>query len=172
MSYEVPFVEKENVTIISLGDSLKAATVRAILESYNYRVAVQWVGSRKELVAILSGDIFTDNTLILSCHGTKEGIVIPDEPALTAEELSNTAKLPGKTIINLGCLTGSPVFVNAFKTAGVQHYIAPIDYPEGKAAINFTANLFLLISSKVELGEAVARAADFDAETQQFKLLH
>lgn len=170
MSHEVPYVAKKDVTVLAVGDPFEAAAVRAILEGFNYRVTVHWIGSRKELLKILSGDIPTDQTLILSCHGVAEGIVIPDEPVLTAEEVGAAAKLDGKTIVNLGCLTGSSVFTQAFKKAGVQEYIAPIDYPDGKAAIGFVSNLFLLLADEVGLSSAVNRASNFDVEMQQFKL--
>lgn len=170
MTHEVPLVPKENVTVLSIGDSLEAVAVRSILESYNYRVTVHWIGSRKELIEILKGSIETDQTIVLSCHGTEEGIVVPGEPVLGAKDVTDVASLQGKTIVNLGCLTGSPAFAEAFKKAGTKAYIAPVDYPEGRAAIGFIANLFLLLASKHPLDEAVRRAAAFDAETKQFKL--
>lgn len=170
MTYEVPLVAKENVTVLSVGDSLEAIAVRAILESFNYRVTIHWVGSRKELLEILAGNIETDPIIVLSCHGIEEGIAVPDEPALGAGEITNIAKLTDKTIVNLGCLTGSPEFVQAFKNSKVKAYIAPIDYPEGKAAIGFISNLFMLLAYQVSLEDAIKRASAFDTETEQFKL--
>ena len=170
MTYEVPFVSKEDVTVLSIGNSLEAVTTRALLESFNYRVTTHWIGSRKELLKILAGEIKTDQTIILSCHGVEEGIIIPDEPVLGASELADVAKLDDKVIVSLGCLTGSTEIVNAFRECGVKAYIAPVDYPSGSAAIGFISNLFMLLASDVDLKEAVSRAAAFDTETKQFTL--
>lgn len=170
MTYEVPFVSKEDVTVLSIGNSLEAVTIRALLESFNYRVTTHWIGSRKELIKILSGDIKTDQTIILSCHGVEEGIVIPDEPVLDANEIANIAKLNDKVVVNLGCLTGSTEIVNAFRGCGVKTYIAPVDYPSGSAAIGFISNLFMLLASGIDIEESTNRASAFDTETKQFRL--
>lgn len=170
MTYEVPFVPKENITVLSIGNSLEAVTIRALLESFNYRVTTHWIGSRKELLKILTGEIKTDQTIILSCHGVEDGIVIPDEPVLGAGEIANTAKLNDKFIVNLGCLTGSAEIVNAFRESGVKTYIAPVDYPSGSAAIGFISNLFMLLANGTAAEESTSRAAAFDAETKQFRL--
>jgi hypothetical protein len=170
MTYKVPLVLKEDVTIISIGDSLEAVAIRSILESFNYRVTVHWIGSREEVIEILKGNIKTDKTAIISCHGVEDGIVISDELSLGAQEIADVAHLTGKIIINVGCLTGLPDFVEAFKNSGASAYIAPTDYPQGKAAVGFISNLFLLLTSKITLKEAVQRASSFDKETEQFKL--
>jgi hypothetical protein len=170
MAHEVPFVPKDNVTILSIGDSLEAITIRGLLESFNYRVTVHWIGSRRELLELLSGNIETSQKVIISCHGIDEGVVIPDEQVLGAAELAGIANLVGKTVVNLGCLTGSPAFVNAFKKAGVKEYIAPDDYPEGRATICFISNLFFLLAGSMSVSEAVRRASEFNKETEQFKL--
>ncbi len=95
---------------------------------------------------------------------------MPDEPVLKAKDIADVASLQGKVVVNLGCLTGSQAFAEAFKKAGTKAYIAPVDYPEGRAAIGFIANLFLLLAGKHPLDEAVRRAAAFDTETEQFTL--
>lgn len=172
MTYVVPYVPKEDITIVSVGDALEAITVRALLESYNYRVTMHWIGSRKELLEVLAGNIEIYQICVLSCHGIKEGIIVPDEPSVGANEIAQTAKLTGKTIINLGCLTGSKDFVQAFKDSGAKSYIAPVEYPESRAAINFVSNLFVLLAANTGLSEAVQRAAAFDKETEQFKFFN
>lgn len=172
MTHEVPLVPKENVTVLSIGDSLEAVAIRSILEAYNYRVTVHWLGSRKELIEVLKGSIETDQMVVLSCHGTNDGIVIPDEKNLGGQEIGEIANLPGKIFINLGCETGSPDFAEAFRKAETKAYIAPTGSPHGRAAIGFTASLFLLLASKHPLDEAIRRASEFDAETEMFKLFN
>jgi hypothetical protein len=166
----VPYVAKDDVTVVSVGDVLEAMAVRALLEGFNYRVTVQWIGSRRELVMLLGGGIRTDDTVLLSCHGVDAGIWVPDEDPVGAEEIQG-GQLLGKTVVSLGCLTGSPAFADAFRAAGVAHYVAPTDYPEGRAALSFVSNLFFLLSAGQSMQDAVGRAAGFDGETAQFELL-
>ena len=155
----IPYVEKQDLTIIAIADALEATAVRAMLEGLNYRTTTHWVGSRAEFLKLLAGEIPTDETVVLSCHGDEAGILVPDEPAVTASDIRDHATLPGKTVLNLGCLTAA--LAPAFQTAGTTHYIAPTDYPDGTAALTFTTNLFFLRAHGIPLAEAVLRAASF-----------
>jgi hypothetical protein len=170
--HEVPYVLKKTVTIIVVGDSFEANALRAVLENFNFRVTVHWVGSRKELLMLLDGTIsIADELILLSCHGIEKGIEVPGEEPLGPQELGQVAKVPNKTVINLGCKTGSPDFQQAFKQAGAAHYIAPDDYPEGSAAMVFAVNLFYFIKVGRSLQEAVMQASSTDEEAGQFKLV-
>lgn len=164
-------MEKRTVTIVDVDDTLESAALRAVLENLNYRVTVHWTGSRKELLKIVGGEIETDEMVIVSCHGKPDGIQVPDEAPLSPEELGASGRLDGKTVISTGCVTGTPAFAEAFKKAGADHYVAPVDYPDGSAALAFVTNLFLLLSYDTDLAEAVQRAADFHDEMKQFRLL-
>ena len=170
MEHDVPLVLKKPITIVSISDVLEAIALRTLLEGFDYRVTVHWVGSRRELLEILAGNIETDVTVILSCHGTDGGIYMPDERPLPPEEVADTARLADTVVVNLGCLTGSEAFAEAFRAAGVAHYVAPTDYPDGRAALNFASNLFFLLAAQVSMQDAVKRAANFDPETAQFEL--
>jgi hypothetical protein len=164
----IPYVEKQNLTLIAVGDVLEATAVRATLEGLNYRTTTHWVGSRTELLKLLAGEIPTDNTVVLSCHGDEQGILVPDDPPSTDGDVRARAHLLGKTVINLGCLTAT--LAPAFHTAGTTHYIAPTNYPDGTAALAFVTNLFFLRTYDVPLAEAVRRAASFHPECEQFVL--
>lgn len=172
MTHEVPYVPKKSITIVVVGDSFEASALRAVLENFNYRVTVHWVGSRKEFLMLLDGRIpINDDIVVLSCHGIDQGIDIPGEEPVGPQEISEVAKLPNKTIINLGCKTGDTAFQEAFKQAGAAHYIAPGDYPEGSAAMVFAVSLFYLLKAGRSFHDAVAQAASMDNETEQFKLI-
>ncbi|GAA1579175.1 hypothetical protein [Kribbella karoonensis] len=164
----IPYVAKPNLTIIAIGDVLEATAVRAALEGFNYRTTTHWVGSRAELVKLLSGDLPTDDTVVLSCHGDERGILVPEEAPITAVDLHTHAQFDGKTIVNLGCDTGR--LAPAFHAAGARHYVAPTDSPEGTAALAFVTNLFFLRTCDIPLPEAVQRAAAFHPECEQFQL--
>lgn len=171
MSLEIPYVPKDTVTILVVGDSAEGIALRAALEAMNYKVTLHHASSRKEFLEVLSGNIPTDQKIILSCHGIPEGIDVPDEKPLAADELSTAAKLEGKIIVNLGCHTGSPEFQAAFKKAGAASYIAPTGYPEGAAALIFTIALFYHLKSEQPIKEAVSHASQLDDETKQFQQL-
>lgn len=164
----IPYVEKQNLTVIAIADALEATAIRATLEGLNYRTTTHWVGSRAELLKLLAGEIPTDETVVFSCHGDEAGILVPDEPAITASDIRSHAVLAGKTVLNLGCLTGA--LAPAFHAAGTTHYIAPTDYPDGTAALAFTTNLFFLRTHGIPLAEAVRRAASFHPSCGQFVL--
>lgn len=164
----IPYLPKQNLTIVAVGDALEANAVRATLEGLNYRTTTHWIGSRAELLKLLAGEIPTDDTVVLSCHGDEQGILVPEEPPITAADLRTHARLDGKTIVNLGCETHA--MAAAFHAAGASHYIAPTDSPDGTAALAFVTNLFFLRTYDVPLDEAVRRAAAFHPECEQFQL--
>jgi len=171
MTHEIPYVPKKAIVIVVVGDSFEANALRAVLENFNYIVTVHWVGSRKEFLMLLGGDIpINDEIIVLSCHGIEQGIEIPGEEPVGPQEISEVAKLPNKTIVNLGCKTGGAAFQEAFIQAGAAHYIAPDDYPEGSAAMAFAVNVFYFLKTGKSLHEAVAQASGMDDETGQFKL--
>jgi hypothetical protein len=164
----IPYVEKQNLTIIALDDALEATAIRGMLEGLNYRTTIHWVGSRAEFLKLLAGEIPTDETVVVSCHGDEQGILVPDEPAVTAADIRRHANLTGKTVINLGCLTGH--LAPAFRVAGTTHYIAPTGYPDATAALAFVANLFFLRAYDIPLAAAARQAAAFHPECGQFAL--
>jgi hypothetical protein len=117
---------------------------------------------------LLAGEIPTDDTIVLSCHGDERGILVPEEPPVTQEDIRAHAHLPHKTVVNLGCLTGA--LAAAFRAAGTAAYIAPTDYPDGTAALAFVLNLFFLTSYNIPLPQAVHQAATLHPECEQFTL--
>lgn len=168
--HEVPYVAKQNVTIIAIADALEATAVRAVLEGLNCRTTTHWVGSRAEAIRLLTGEIPIDEVVILSCHGDEHGILVPDEPSITPGDVREQARLDGKTIVSLGCRTGSRDLSAAFLAAGTACYVAPSDYPDGTAALAFVSNLFFLRGYGVPLDEAVRRAAAFHPGCEQFRI--
>jgi len=80
----IPYVEKQNLTIIAVNDVLEATAIRATLEAFNYRTTTHGVGSRIELLELLAGDIPTGDTVIRSCRGAEHGIPRPGRTAAHA----------------------------------------------------------------------------------------
>jgi hypothetical protein len=168
---KVPYVEKQAVTIVAIDDPTEPHAVRAMLEGLGYLVTVHGIGSREELLRILRGELRTEDTVVISGHGDEAGLLVPVEAPIGPAEVAQIGRLDGKTVINLACLGGTPEFAEAFKAAGVAHYIGPDDYPDFRDTLMFVSILFFLLAREVQIEEAVARASAFHGETTQFRLL-
>ncbi|MBL8152749.1 MAG: hypothetical protein JNM70_01090 [Anaerolineae bacterium] len=175
MPQVVPLVLKVPVSIVVIGDTgLEPHSLRAVLESFNYRVEIHWVGSRAEALEIFRGAIPTFDHLIVSCHGDPEvpggAILVPDEDPISAADLTGRVHLPGKTVLNLGCGLGTLELARAFLGGGCAAYIGASDYVEGNSAVFFAIHLyyFLTTPNRLPLGEAITRARSFDAECGLF----
>lgn len=122
MTYEVPLVIKKKISIVVIGNTgSEPYILRTLLEGFNYHVEVHWVGSRKELIEILQGNIPTYDHVVLSCHGDEAdggSILVPDEPPLTTVDILTTTRWSNKTLLNLGCSTGTPALAQAFPHSG------------------------------------------------------
>ena len=94
--------------------------------AYNYLVEIHWVGSRRQLVEILKGNIPTHRYFVLECHGDDGKILLLDEPALGPDEVSKIVNLPGKVVLNCGCDLGTEAMARAFLNGGCEAYIGAI----------------------------------------------
>ena len=167
--YEVPYVRKETISLIAIGDPLEATALRSVLERFNYRVEVHWVGSRKEVLEILRGTVETFPYLILSCHGDERGgILVPDEPVITTAD--NEINLPDHIVLNLGCGTGQEDDASRYLTGGCRAYIAPTLAIESSSALLFTIHLFYFLKQQYSLADTVRLSRGHDAECELFQL--
>ncbi|MCH4886250.1 hypothetical protein EZV73_01655 [Acidaminobacter sp. JC074] len=139
----VPYIEEKKVSLIVIGFvGSEPHALRNTLELYGYRVDTHWVGSKTQLIKILAGEIETHDTLILSCHGINEGIVIDGQAPLNMEEIRKYCNLKGKILISMGCLTGTRKFARAIMNVGASSYIAPEAEVDGNACLLFVNHLF------------------------------
>lgn len=172
--HEAPLVEKTPISIVVLENSdLESTALRSVLEYFGYRVDIHWVGSRKEFVEILKGNIPTQDFIILSCHGDEqEGIyTLPEEKPISASEIKETAKLVGKTILSLGCETGTKELAEAFLNSGCKTYIAPSGAPFGNTALLFAIHLcYEMRQNKKSFKEAMEAAKNFNSDSRMFAL--
>jgi hypothetical protein len=166
--HDVPHVEKEPISLVAIGDAtLETVALRGVLECLNYRVEVHWVGSRKEALEILRGNIETFTYVILSCHGDEHGgILVPGEPAIGIDDLA--VSLPGRVVINTGCGAGQDKAAGRFLDGGCRAYIAPREAVEGSAALLFAAHLFYFLRAGRPLTDALGKAQGFDDESGLF----
>lgn len=172
--HEVPLVAKIPISLIVLEWSgLESVALRSVLEYFGCRVDTHWVGSRKEFIGILTGTIPTTNFLILSCHGDEDAgmYTCPEEKPLKPQELQCIAKLHGKTVLSLGCATGTDAFARAFLRSGCKAYIAPEGYPFGNSSLIFAIHLcYQMLQHKKHLAEAFKKAKGYDKESGIFRV--
>lgn len=168
---DFPLVYQEPLSLVVVSYSdLEAVALRSILEYFNYRVEIHWIGSRPQFLEVLKGNIPTNHYFVLSCHGDEKGIIVPDQEPVSTEDLSKIVQLPGRIVVNLGCLTGTEPITKAFLEGGCEAYIAPVNFIEGNAALLFAIHLFYFLAAKRTLSEAVQEACKHDDQCALFKL--
>jgi hypothetical protein len=86
--YPLAFQEPLSLVVVLYSD-LEAIALRIILEYFNYRVEIHWIGSRPQFLEVLKGNIPTFHYIVLSCHGDATGILVPEQESIS----SNTALL-------------------------------------------------------------------------------
>lgn len=166
----LPVVRQLPVSLIVANNAeLEAIALRSVLEVFNCRVEIHWVGSRGQFLDILKNIIPTTNLVILSCHGDAGGMLLmPYEPAVGDAELAAAIQLPGRVVLSLGCRTGTPEIAEAFIAGGCHAYIAPTEDIEGNTALLFAIHLFYALAAHRPLEEAVVEAQAYDTESRQF----
>ena len=168
---EVPLVLQEPLSLVAVSyGGLEAVALRSVLECFNYRVEVHWVGSRPQLLQILRGNVPTFRYVVISCHGEDEGILVPFERPVPAVELGCVVNMPGHVVVNLGCRTGTDALAAAFLDGGCDAYVAPTGDVTANAALLFAIHLFYFLAGERPLTAAVQESRSHDAECALFKL--
>jgi hypothetical protein len=167
----LPYVPTRPLSLIALpGTGIEPVAIRNIAEWFWFHLDTHWIGSREQFTRILTGEIPTQPLVILSCHGDEGGILMDPEPPLLPQEIREIARLTGKTILSLGCETGTPELAQAFRDAGCQAYIAPTQPVDGSASLLFAVHLLYHLANGTTLEQAFAKSAGYDDESRFFRL--
>lgn len=60
---------RQPVSIVVVGNTAnEAQAIRAVLEVLDFQVEIHWIGSRREFLKVLSGEIKTHEYVVLSCQ--------------------------------------------------------------------------------------------------------
>jgi hypothetical protein len=168
--------------IIVIADDLEALALRGALEYWGVITHTIFIGNACDLVAMLDGHTELAQNVLIMCHGTQEGMDMPELDAeiskkqpfariLTAKKLSEFAQLKGKVIFSSGCMTGTPAFAESILGCGAQAYIASSGYPDGDASLFYLMNLFYRHFVKgLSLAKAHEKAQSTDKEHELFTL--
>lgn len=162
----------DRISLICLEErsTLESVALRGALEYLGYIVSTHWVGSKESFLKLLSGEVPIDNTVIISGHGYKKGFLLSDEKIIRPDEFEKQINWKGKTVVSLGCCTGTKEFADTFIKGGVKTYLAPDDYPDGNATLTFAIYLFFLLKKGDSLSVALKKAKQLDKELDSFKL--
>lgn len=173
---------KTTLDLIVIDDNLEALAVRACLERWGVTVNLHLIGKSSDLVSLFNEPERLSSNILITCHGTKKGIVLPElapqiakkEPYrdfITPANLKEFVNLKGHVVLSTGCVTGKQTFANVFMSRGAGAYIALQGYPEASAALLFVVNFYyFLLVKKLSVKEAYQKAVQSDPKELSFKL--
>ena len=139
------------VDIIVINDAMGSFALRSILESFNIQSRMHYIGNVKHLISLFKAKDYLHKTIIISCHGGTEGLLIPElseeleekmpfHKALSASSLYEILNLNNSLVINTGCCLGKEEFAQSFIAKGANTYIGATDYIEATAMLMFVIN--------------------------------
>ncbi len=135
------------IHILEIESALEAQAIRATAECLGASVCITWVANSRQIVDFLSSE--PSHELIFLCgHGDERGILLPSlaeevkpqfpfNDVLTAENLASFVRLKGSVVLSSCCATGTEAMAAAFFKNGARCFIAPVNYPDGDAALFF-----------------------------------
>ncbi|PIR52746.1 hypothetical protein COU76_04810 [Candidatus Peregrinibacteria bacterium CG10_big_fil_rev_8_21_14_0_10_49_10] len=149
----------KNLSIIcaSENSTFETVAIRGASEYLGYLTTVHWLGSTDQFKDLLAGKQPLSDLVLLSSHGCKKGFHGTDNAVIPINVLK--IKLSGKTVLSLGCATGTENFARAFIAGGVENYIAPESYPEGNSSLVFALTFLWKILEKKNVAQAWEKAS-------------
>ncbi len=173
---------KAEVDLMEIDDALEALAFRAVLESWNVRVALHLIGQAQDVVRLLSGKQRLSRRIFWMGHGDDQGFILPElhpgferdqlyHSRLTPDNLKEFLTLSDCIVISTCCETGAPPIAKTFLQAGCQAYIGPVGSPQGDASLFYLTYLcYEWICKNSDLKTAHEQASSHDEETAKFRL--
>ena len=169
------------IDLIVVDDVMEALAVRAALEYWRAQVRMHLIGKASDLVGLMDGSYDLSDNILLMCHGSKQGFVLPElgkeiadkEPFdrfIGAADISTFLNLNGGLVVSTGCETGTKEFADVFLNSGANTYIAPNDSPEGDASLMYVLSLFYSLITGKNIKDAHDKASVIDQETEMFQM--
>jgi hypothetical protein len=174
-----------------------AMAVRSTLELFRLRVHLYFCVQKQNVLDFLAGNIPDAEYVVLCCGGfgldAREGADVGRmgiefarlvdfvdgrwqevTVRLTPADIRALVKLPGRTVISMGCMSGREPIAKAFLDSGCKAYIAPITAVDQDADALFVIGFFyhLLFEERdARLScteqQAVVRAASIDTDFKE-----
>jgi len=167
-----------------------AMPIRAMLELYHLYVHMYYCCQKRNVLDVLAGKIPDADYVVLVGGGWKdprEGsyLVFHDlveevdgewrglDLKLHPDDIRKTVKLQGRTVVSVGCKTGSEALAEAFLDSGCRAYIGPTEEIDEDCTTMFVCAFFhyLTVEGRDRLGEreAVERARPMDSQTASYR---
>ena len=189
-------MELSNSVVIAChqGHADVAQVIRVVLELFqlglSFRVHFHLCVRKSDVLELLGGHI-SDSQYVVLCVGGNNtmdepmkmvfnvvdevgGEESPAQVVLTPENVPELVRLPGRTVIALGCGTGREPFAESFLKAGCGAYIGPEGPVDQDSDTMFTiAFFYYLLRGAVDptvsftVEEAARKAADLDRESRE-----
>jgi len=152
--------------------ALRAHLVRCVQKGNVFEVMARGLPDSEYVVMcpgpfMLEGDdLDVAFSVVDDAGGRWESVLVSFKP----DDISRSVRLPGRTVISLGCRSGREPIANAMLNAGCRAYIAPLGTVDADACALFTVSFFYHLMREVRDPaspctdeEAVRLAAGFDA---------
>lgn len=171
----------KTVHIIAIETGNEPHAIRATAEVWGASVTVTWVGNSGQVVDYLSGRPDHD-LIIFSAHGDERGLLLPElhpevarkypyHDVITPSNFNEFLNLQGNIVINASCMGGRRELAEVFLARGASHYIGPVDYPQGDAALMYVLEfLYNHLCLGRSVGEAHQEASAHDDDRRMFVL--
>lgn len=171
--------------------------VRSSLELFRLRVHLYFCVQKRNVLDLLAGNVADAQYVVLCCGGfgleqsevadaTQMGIEFARlvdfvdgrwqevTVRLTPADIRALVKLPGRTVISMGCMSGREPIAKAFLDTGCKAYIAPVRPVDQDSDALFVIGFFYhLLSQERDPSmacteeEAVRRAASIDMDFKE-----
>ncbi len=173
-------MSQPTLDLIVIDDNLEALAVRACLERWGVKVNLHLIGKGSDLVQLFSQPERLSPHILITCHGTSKGIVLPElapqiakkEPfssVLRPSDLKGALRLNGQIVVITGCTTGTQNFAKVFLNDGARAYIAPKGYPEADSSLLFIVNFYyFLLVKNLSANHSYKRAVAIEKEQDDF----
>lgn len=172
------FCPLQPVSLVAVGDSGEAMTLRLLLENLGAFVSYYPVGTPGDFLSVLASTGAAANLTILSAHGGDGGfhfgefgpgidVSMLKDGELGSSAILTAASLSGQIVLSTACGTGTPDMKKAFLSAGACAFVAPKQQPEARDLplfVHLFAHQLLVKKSHVSEAFEVARAAVAEAD--------
>lgn len=177
MVVEQFFSPLQPVSLVAVGDSGEAMTLRLILESLGAFVSYYPVGTPGDFLAVLSTPNAVASLIIISAHGADGGFHFGDygpgidvstlkDGELGPQVIRTTSNPSLPIILSTACGTGTSDMQQAFLSAGARAFIAPGQQPEARDLplfVHLFARQLLVRQSNISAAFEAAKTAITDA---------
>ncbi|WP_213158402.1 hypothetical protein [Parachlamydia sp. AcF125] len=168
--------------IIVISDKIEAFALRGVLEAFGVQVRMHYIGNVNHLISLLQGSNYLHKMVVISCHGNKEEILIPElapeleldmlyRKGLTPRDLQEILSLDDQIVIITGCCLGSQAFAEKFLSKGAKAYIGAKNYIDGDAFLLFTVTfLYFYLTKSLTIKAAFKKAKCLGENAKMIKL--